>query len=176
MSRALAALVVLVFALGGACGGSTDASSDAGASGPCVGNASSCNKSWELLDGCGNFVGYLHVEAAVFSGGCVPDATLSAGDTSAAVRRATFALGDAIPSISGLGIGSYGFAFVVRDASCKVKAFGCTEANLAEVKGVSTAVCDWSADGMCACAGLSGGGCPGAETCSAGACSGAIGG
>jgi len=145
----------------------------------CIGDESDsrdCTITWALNDVCSQVAGAATVEMALFADQCPENAALLTGDTSAAVFRSTFAPGTPFSPIEDLPIKEYGFGFIARDASCKVVAFGCTQAHLAVITTIRTAVCDWTSKDstgapMCACAPLAGGGgCPSAETCADGTC------
>jgi hypothetical protein len=146
----------------------------------CVGDktdSQDCTVTWELVDACSTIATFASVELAVFEQACPDDATLRSGDTSSATVRASFPPGSSFAGIDGLGTTAYGFAFVARDQTCAVRAFGCTPANLAVNTTIRTAVCDWTAKDVngvpsCACTSLTGGGCPTTESCSAGNCQG----
>lgn len=135
----------------------------------------------ELLDACVGSTGLsfreggAYTEFVVFRNGCPPDAQLAAGDTQGAVFKRTVAADAGLPTVGDLDKIKYGFAALVRNQSCGVVGFGCTEANMDNVRTVRIAVCDWSAetaDGKptCGCQLLSGAGCPAPLTCNKGRC------
>ncbi len=170
MVRAVAlGALSLALSLSG-CGGSAD-SPDGGSLGVCVDDpraSAGCQTRWELLDPCNLAGAVTTLEAAVFADQCPTDATLSAGDTSKALRHQSVVPGAALAPIGNLALDGYGFAFVLRDDSCRVIAWGCADANLSVITHVKTAVRNWGALDDCAAANT--GGCVAPATCSAGVC------
>ncbi len=166
-----AALVVIVSAGLLAAGCSSDKDSGTGG-GLCVNDSrepASCTAQWVLLDPCDVVAQGAYVEAAVFDGACPDDATLSQGDTSAALERQYVIPSLAFQPVDGLAAKSYGFALLVRDDQCRVQVWGCTEADLANIKEIRTAVRAWSEQDQCTPAPA--GACPAASTCAGGLCS-----
>ncbi len=116
-----------------------------------------------------------YTEFVVFRNGCPADDELKAGRTDGAVFRSVVPIDGNLPDVGDLDKVKYGFAALVRNESCGVVGFGCTAANLEDVREVRIAVCDWSAqtqDGAptCACDVLSGPGCESPKICDKGSC------
>ncbi|MEZ4220274.1 MAG: hypothetical protein R3B13_05035 [Polyangiaceae bacterium] len=117
-----------------------------------------------------------YTEFVVFRNGCPTDEDLKAGKTSGAVFRKVVPSDGKLPDVGDLDKVKYGFAALVRNESCGVVGFGCTAADMEDVREVRIAVCDWSAqtdDGAptCGCKLLSGPGCESPKICNKGSCS-----
>ncbi len=116
-----------------------------------------------------------YTEFVVFRNGCPSDDDLKAGRTDGAVFRSVAPVDSSLPDVGDLDKVKYGFAALVRNENCGVVGFGCTAANLENVREVRIGVCDWSAqtqDGMptCACEALRGPGCKSPKICTKGSC------
>lgn len=117
-----------------------------------------------------------YTEITVFKNGCPPDSDLAAGLT---LGNTDFppafdgvaAKGESLPSVGDLDKGKYGFAAVMRDANCGVIGFGCTSADLENIREVRVAVRAWAQpDKNKYCDPLDGKGCPAGRICTAGRC------
>ncbi len=116
-----------------------------------------------------------YTEFVVFRNGCPADEDLKAGRTDGAVYRRIVPIDSKLPDVGDLDKVKYGFAALVRNDSCGVVGFGCTAANLEDVREVRIAVCDWSAQTAegaptCACNLLNGPGCESPKICEKGSC------
>ncbi len=112
-----------------------------------------------------------YTEIAVFKGGCPEDSALADGDTSKAVFSGVAEKGAPLPSVGDLDKAKYGFAAIMRDATCGVIGFGCTEADLSNIREVRVAVRAWSQpDRNKTCEPLTGKGCPAPLACDQGRC------
>jgi hypothetical protein len=166
-----ASAAALLIALTPLACGSDPAGKSSGALGVCVEDPRStagCQTSWTLVDDCSLAASAASLEVAVFADQCPNDAALSAGDTSAALRRVSGAPTDAFAPVGNLELVPYGFAFLLRDQACHVIAWGCTEADLAGTTQILTSVKNWGAADECAAA--STGACAATETCASGVC------
>lgn len=144
---------------------------DAGGGAVCVEDArapTNCPVSWELVDSCTLVPATASIEAAVFAGGCPASHELASGATDTALVRRVAAVDETFEPIDHLARQRHGFAFVLRDASCNVIAWGCTEANLATAREIRTAVGTWEGENSCVAAGV--GQCPSGESCVDGRC------
>ncbi len=170
MARRLVELFCMAVALS-ACSGTTVNPPGDGGVGVCVEDsrkAAGCQTKWTLEDPCNLAPSATVVEAAVFDQQCPTQAALSAGNLSLALQRQSVAPDQPIVPEQGLDQQPYGFAFVLRDDTCRVMAWGCTDADLGAVTDIRTYVKNWSGQDVCTAA--TGGGCTAPETCNAGVC------
>lgn len=107
-------------------------------------------------------------EIAVFADGCPSDESLTLGETEGAKERQIVRAGASPRAVGELGQSKFGFAVLLRDAQCRVMAFGCTAADLSSIREVRIAVLAWGSDA--ACSSLEGGGCEAPEACVEGRC------
>lgn len=106
------------------------------------------------------------VEFDVIGGGCPAEDALKSGAISGAP---SFVVGatDAIPGVGDLPSGTYGFAVLVKDQSCAIMGYGCTEVDLASKRAVTINV-QPNADANHQLAPI--GGCMAPAACVAGTC------
>lgn len=122
-----------------------------------------------FLDPCGTFrSSAAFTELAVFNNSCPSQQDLVAGKTSGAVFDAVRPADATLPAVGNLKENKYGFAVVLRDASCGVIGFGCTEADLHTIREVRIQVEAWGTSSVCTP--LKGAGCPAPTSCVAGRC------
>lgn len=159
--------VAVLGVLLGACGTSATGSG----SGVCVADArdpGDCQTTWTLVDPCQLLAAGQTIEAAVFPKACPNDSTLSKGDTTGALDTQSVAEGQPIAPVTGLAQDTYGFTFMLRDASCHVLAWGCTEVDLSRATGIRTRVKNWTGQNVCDAANA--GACTAGQTCHQGTC------
>ncbi len=144
-------------------------------SGPiCVGDSrasSGCDTKEVPLDPCNFMPSATSMDVAVYDGQCPTDPVLAAGDLSQAVQKQTVPPDQHFAPQKGLDRKSYGFALLLRDMNCHVIGFGCTEANLQNIREVRVAIRNWAAPDMNnLCVAATGGQCAAPATCNAGVC------
>jgi hypothetical protein len=107
-----------------------------------------------------------YTEILLVRGGCPSDEKLVAGDVeNVAVRRLAKSSG-AVPSIGDVPKEKFGFTVLLKDPSCGVVGFGCTEADMSNIREVRIAVRAWAdATGPRACPG-----CESSPCCQGGSC------
>lgn len=168
MHRFHLGLLGITLALCG-CSGSSSSSGSA-----CVGDSrasSGCDTKQVVLDPCNFIPSATSLDAAVFDGGCPPDATLAAGDLSQALQEQTVAPDKPLAPEKNLGSKKYGFVLLLRDQACHVIGFGCTEADLSTIREIRIAIRNWTAPNQTdLCTPATGGSCTAPATCNAGVC------
>jgi hypothetical protein len=80
------------------------------------------------------------VELDVFPNACPSDDVLATGAAPGASQSFVVPTGQGLPAVGDLSSGSYGFAVLVRDASCGVIGFGCKTADVSSSRSVSITV------------------------------------
>lgn len=109
-----------------------------------------------------------YTEILVVENGCPEDPDLAAGAVESAVFQGVAEADKGLPKIGALEKGKYGFVALLKDANCGVIGFGCTAADLENIREVRIAVRAWTqAD---TCQPLTGGSCPLPLSCDEGRC------
>lgn len=127
-----------------------------------------------LLDPCKDEGGTSFREASVYTeilvvkNGCPSDADLAAGKVENVEFQGIAESTGKLPSVGDLAKGKYGFVVLVKDANCGVVGFGCTAADLENIREVRIAVRAWTSANTCQP--LTGGKCPAPKTCEEGRC------
>jgi hypothetical protein len=141
--------------------------------------ASSCSGNEEvtliLLDPCAGDGGVgsfrkaaAYTEIFVVKDRCPDDADLAAGKVEGVVYEGIAPADEAPPTIGALDKGQYGFVVLLKDANCGVIGFGCTAADMENIREVRIAVRAWTSSNTCQP--LSGGSCPLPLLCDEGRC------
>jgi hypothetical protein len=86
-------------------------------------------------------------EVLLIKGGCPSDAELVNGDVQNVVARKIAPSTRSVPTIGDVSKETYGFTVLLKDDKCGVVGFGCTQANMANIREVRIAVRAW-ADGL----------------------------
>lgn len=80
------------------------------------------------------------VELDVFPDGCPSDDQLAAGNTAGVSQSFVVPTGQGLPAVGDLSSGTFGFAVLVKDATCGVIGFGCKSADVSSARSVSITV------------------------------------
>ncbi len=133
----------------------------------CVGG-DGCEVKLTLVDKCNFRTQSEYFELAVFTNGCPSEDNQKNGFVLAAEQRQTVLASSSPSAVRGLAEQRYGFMGLYRDQDCRVVAWGCVEADLAEVGELRLAMLNWSNASLCTPAANAS--CNTGESCVTGRC------
>jgi hypothetical protein len=126
-----------------------------------------CEISWRISDPCSMLSEGSWLEGALFIAGCPGNSGLASGYPAGDLLNQVVASNAALAAYRGLEQAEYGFGVMLRDQNCTVIGYGCSDANLAQVSVIQTAIRNWGAVDVCS---LGSGLCAAGTACNAGRC------